>query len=161
MISGFAPIVTKDAKVLILGSMPSIVSLEKSEYYGFKQNRFWKVIATYFNTTLHNYEEKVKCIQANKIMLWDIIKVCERKGSLDANIKNEEVNDIAMLLKQYPSIQTIICNGKKSYILYQKYFAHLQIECLSLPSTSNANRMMDEKELMIQWHHALKKAFMK
>ena len=59
MISGFLPIVSKDAKLLILGSMPSVTSLEKQEYYGFKHNRFWKIIASYFQESFSSYEDKV------------------------------------------------------------------------------------------------------
>jgi len=156
LISGFLPIVSKDAKLLILGSMPSVTSLEKQEYYGFKHNRFWKIIASYFQESFSSYEDKVKCIQKNNIILWDVIATCEREGSLDSAIHHEKVNDIEHLLKQYPSIQTILCNGKKSYDLYIRHFKHLNVEVISLPSTSNANRTIKEQDLFDVWFETLK-----
>ena len=45
-IVGLPPVITKDSKVLILGSMPSVLSLESQEYYGNPRNHFWKIIFT-------------------------------------------------------------------------------------------------------------------
>ena len=38
----FAPITPDNAKILILGTMPGTKSLELNQYYGHKQNNFWK-----------------------------------------------------------------------------------------------------------------------
>ena len=43
---GFPPISSPSARVLILGSLPGRLSLERSEYYAHPQNSFWKIIAT-------------------------------------------------------------------------------------------------------------------
>lgn len=161
MIKSFQPIIAKHPKVIILGSMPSVVSLDKQEYYGFKHNRFWKIMANYFNCEFNDYQDKKQCILQNHIILWDVIQSCEREGSLDSKIKNVEVNDIESLLKDYPSIKTILCNGKKSYHLYMQYFSHLEVECVSLPSTSNANRTIKEDDLYDMWKQALNHAYHK
>ena len=151
MISGFAPIIAKQPKVLIVGSMPSITSLEKQEYYGFKHNRFWKMMAAYFKCEFTTYEDKKQCILDHHLILWDVIKNCEREGSLDSAIRDVECNDIEGLLKQHPTIKYVICNGKKSYTLFMKHFKHLDVEVYSMPSTSNANRTISEKALFQQW----------
>lgn len=161
MISGFPAIIGHHPQVLILGSMPSIVSLEKQQYYGFKHNRFWKIISSYFDCELNDYAAKKQCIMNHHLILWDVIKYCEREGSLDSNIKNVEVNDIEQLLNTYPTIQTVLCNGKKSYELYKKYFSHLERNCICLPSTSNANRSIKEEVLISKWHDALENALKK
>ena len=44
MIYGFPPIVDEQCRVLVLGSMPSVVSLERQQYYGHKQNYFWPML---------------------------------------------------------------------------------------------------------------------
>ncbi len=44
MINSFEPIANKNCKILILGTMPGIQSLEKHEYYGNERNAFWKII---------------------------------------------------------------------------------------------------------------------
>ncbi|MEF9479230.1 hypothetical protein OWR28_17165 [Chryseobacterium sp. 1B4] len=53
-------------------------------------------------------------------VLWDVIDSCERKGSLDSEIRNEEANQIAELLEEHPNIKAIFCNGGKSYKNLQK-----------------------------------------
>ncbi len=94
-IASFAPIVDARTKILILGSIPGIKSLEKVEYYGNKQNQFWKIICTIFNNTVvpDCYKNKVDFLLQNRIGLWDVVRNCERKGSLDIAIKNQEIND--------------------------------------------------------------------
>ena len=44
MITSFEPIVDKNCKVLILGTMPGVMSLEKKQYYGNKRNQLWKIM---------------------------------------------------------------------------------------------------------------------
>lgn len=46
MKKAFAPIVHKDSKLLILGTMPGEKSLNLQEYYGNRGNQFWKRINT-------------------------------------------------------------------------------------------------------------------
>ena len=43
----FAPIVDEHSRILILGSMPGIKSLEQQEYYAHPQNRFWRLLALF------------------------------------------------------------------------------------------------------------------
>lgn len=136
MLKGFDPIISKEPKVMILGSMPSAVSLEKQEYYGYAHNRFWKIMSDVFEMPISTYEEKKQIILL---------------------IHNEKVNPIQELLEIYPSIQFVICNGRKSYDLYQKHFSHLSLSCVYLPSTSNANRSIKEDVLFEKWREVLKK----
>ena len=44
MIYGLQPIYTQESRVLILGSMPSVMSLQKAQYYGNPQNAMWKIL---------------------------------------------------------------------------------------------------------------------
>ncbi|MGX8834752.1 DNA-deoxyinosine glycosylase [Amedibacillus sp. YH-ame6] len=155
MLKGLDPILSKEPKALILGSMPSVTSLDKQEYYGFKHNRFWNIMHVCYDMPIDSYEEKKNIIQTQHLILWDVIGSCEREGSLDSAIRNVVVNDIEALLKQYPQITTVLCNGKKSYDLYQKYFSHLQVSCIYVPSTSNANRSLKEEALIQKWVDAL------
>ena len=45
----FNPSIDNNSKVLILGSMPGIKSLEKQQYYAHSQNRFWRVLGNICN----------------------------------------------------------------------------------------------------------------
>ena len=44
----FAPLENAGCTILILGSMPGERSLELQQYYGHKNNRFWRLMAEIF-----------------------------------------------------------------------------------------------------------------
>ena len=78
MLIGFAPIIADEPRVLILGSMPSVTSLEKQEYYGYRHNRFWKIMSACFDMPIETYAQKQKIICSHHLILWDVIHACER-----------------------------------------------------------------------------------
>lgn len=152
MLNSFAPIVTTQTKVLILGTMPGAISLEKQEYYGNKNNQFWKIMYSVFATlpVSENFSEKTKLLKRNQIGLWDVLAQCERKGSLDTHIKNHMENDLLQLLKDFPEISTIIFNGKQSHKYFLKKFGFIEgITFHVLPSTSPANTQSFDEKLRI------------
>lgn len=151
-ISSFPPIISKDSKILILGSVPGIKSLEMQEYYAHPQNKFWRILFDLFNTEFTlDYSEKLKFLEKNKIAVWDVIDSCERAGSLDTKIKNETQNNVAQLLLDFPNIKTVFCNGQKSYKNVQKnWIENTIILILALPSTSPAYTISYEKKLQ-EW----------
>lgn len=136
----FEPVVPIEPKVLILGSMPGGMSLEKQEYYGNPRNHFWPLLFELFEEQpITDYEGKLDFVKQKQLALWDSIGTCYREGSLDANILEETPNDIPGLLKQYPTIQLIACNGTKSYQTFRKNFKEKipsGIKVVKLPSTS-------------------------
>lgn len=148
-ISSFQPIVDTHSEILILGSIPGAKSLEMEQYYAHPQNQFWKII---FEILGHdfttNYEERLAILKQHGIALWDVIDTCERKGSLDTAIRNEEANDILGLLELYPNIKAIFCNGQKSFKNLQKIFhKNPPLPTYVLPSTSPAHTMHYENKL--------------
>jgi hypoxanthine-DNA glycosylase len=151
-ISSFPPIIDKNSKILILGSIPGVKSLEKQEYYGHPQNKFWKIIFELFDEEFsEDYTEKIKILKKNHIALWDVIDSCERKGSLDSEIKNEEANPIFELLEKNTNIMAIFCNGGKSFKnLHQILGKNFKIPIILLPSTSPLHTISFEKKLE-QW----------
>ena len=148
-ISSFLPIIDKESKILILGSIPGVKSLEMQQYYAHPQNQFWRIIFHLFNENYtSDYVEKLQVLKRNKIALWDVIDTCERKGSLDSEIRNEETNDIRQLLKNYPNIKAIFCNGQKSFKNLQKILGkECAIPIFVLPSTSPLHTISFEKKL--------------
>ncbi len=56
----FAPLIDKYTKVMVIGTMPGIASLEAGEYYAHPRNAFWLIMARLFNngTAFSSYEEK-------------------------------------------------------------------------------------------------------
>lgn len=152
----FYPIVDANSKVLILGSMPGIKSLNEQQYYAHPQNRFWKLmgqICNIDNLQDLSYKNKLQILLNNKFALWDVIKFCKRKGSLDSNIQNEVPNDIEALLNKYKNIQIICLNGNKAYMALKKHFPKLleKYKCYKMPSTSPANARYNLEKLYNEW----------
>ena len=148
-ISSFPPVICRDSNILILGSVPGIKSLEMQEYYAHPQNKFWRILFELFNedyTT--DYAEKIDLLKKNKIAVWDVIDFCERKGSLDTKIKNENHHNILQLLNDFPSIKVIFCNGQKSFKTLGKILPDdPKIPVFVLPLTSAAYTIPYQQKL--------------
>lgn len=146
------PLYDSEAKILILGSFPSVKSREAEFFYGHPQNRFWKVISAVFEEELPTtIEEKRAFILRSRVALWDVIKSCEITGSSDSSIKNVTVNDIVPIIEA-TNISKIFVNGKKAYSLYKKYILpQTGIEATCLPSTSPANAGYSLDRLIEEW----------
>ena len=100
IVHSFEPVYDKASEILILGTLPSVKSRENNFYYGHKQNRFWKVLATLLKEPVpHTIEEKKAMLLAHRIALWDVIQSCDIKGSSDSSIKNVQPTDIGMILE--------------------------------------------------------------
>lgn len=155
-IKSFPPVVSENSKILILGSIPGVKSLEKQEYYAHPQNQFWKLMFCIFNEEFSmNYEDRTNLLKNNKIAIWDTIESCERVGSLDTNIKNEVSNQIPDLLENYPNIKVIFCNGQKSYKNLLKLLGkEFKIPIVLMPSTSPLHTISFESKLK-EWKRIL------
>jgi len=138
----FKPIVFQDTQMLILGSFPSIKSFENNFYYAHPQNQFWKILSAITNYPINNRDQKIWLLKEAKIGLWDVIGSCIQENSLDSSIFDEEVNDIAALLEEYPNIKKVACTGKKALKLFEIHFSYLGVELLYLPSPSAAYAAM-------------------
>lgn len=120
----FAPIVDEHSRILILGSMPGIKSLEQQEYYAHPQNRFWRLLALLLNEDVpQDYAAKQALLHKHHLALWDTLGYCEREGSLDSSIKNEAPNAVVELAGELPHLQAVVCNGGKAAAAFKKYFA--------------------------------------
>lgn len=139
-VQSFKPIVNNNSKVLILGSMPGKESLRKQQYYAHPRNHFWPIIYAMFGLKPDNpYDKRIHFLLNKGIALWDVIKICEREGSLDHNIKNEKTNNITELLKLHSNIALVVFNGTKAYDTYRKHIGFEKVKNITykrLPSTS-------------------------
>ena len=110
---GLAPIVAPDARVLILGSFPSEASLAARQYYAHPRNHFWPVLAALLNEPLveMSYPARTAAVRAHGIAIWDTIVACERKGSLDAAIRNAERGAIARIQRVARELKAVCFNG--------------------------------------------------
>ena len=113
------PIYDEFSQILILGSMPSVVSRKLNFYYAHPQNRFWLVLEKVFQKTI---TDKEKFLLENHIALWDVLASCEIKGSSDSSIKQIKVNNLNKILKSC-NIKQIFITGSTAYKLYNKYLS--------------------------------------
>lgn len=134
------PVVDEQTKVLIVGSMPGVQSLEKQQYYGNPRNHFWGIIAKVTGQVVpDDYEKRLALIKEARIGLWDVIQYCEREGSLDSAIKNEVPNDFATLFERFPQIEAVFFNGTKAYDVFKRKIGFPLLEgrkFYKMPSTS-------------------------
>ena len=62
-VQGFPPIVGDQPRILILGSAPSVASLEKQQYYGKPQNAFWRIMGELFGAGRElPYEQRINIL---------------------------------------------------------------------------------------------------
>ena len=152
---GFGPIIDGKSKILILGSLPSVRSLQMSRYYAHPQNRFWPSLYSIFGERLSDdFNERYDFILRRRLALWDTIKCANRDGSLDGDIRDETPNDIPSLLKDHPGIKMIIFNGGCSFAKYKKHFGEPPIPFRRLLSTSPACAGRDEQRISM-WKEAI------
>jgi hypoxanthine-DNA glycosylase len=115
IMTGLAPIITPECRVLILGSFPSSISLSIGEYYANPRNDFWKIMEEIFSIPhFLAYDDRVSALVSCRCGLWDVISRCRRVGSADNTIRDIQSSPIGDLLTRYPSVQTIVCNGRKA-----------------------------------------------
>ena len=146
----FAPVANEHSRILILGTMPSVQSREAGFYYAHPRNRFWPVLAACFEqSTPVTTEDKTRLLLANGAALWDVLASCEITGAADSSIRNPVCNDIAAFVNG-KAIQKILCNGKKAYDIYNRFF-NIPLPVLPLPSTSPANAAWSAERLTAAW----------
>lgn len=157
----FPPRVTAATRVLVLGSMPGRRSLEEQRYYAHPRNRLWRVLGDLlgFDPGVE-YEERVRAALEAGVGFWDVLKQCERPGSLDASIRRstEVPNDFATLFRERPRIRALALNGRKAAISFDRHVRPLlgpadfdDRDVLALPSTSPANAALSYERLREHW----------
>lgn len=156
----FEPIVNDNAKILILGSLPSDKSIIANEYYGNKTNQFWDIISLVFEdkkVEFKNYNDKMQFLHKHYIALWDVYCLAERKGSLDTNIQNGKFNDIKKILNKYSNIKIVLVNGKEAENGFKKYLKEENIQCdfKYVPSSSSTNTQYTTIEKAKLWKKAI------
>ena len=157
--SGFTPIIDKNTEILILGSLPSDISIRTGEYYANPQNQFWRIIFTIFNNSnpCYQYSDKTDLLLKHKIGLWDVLTEAHRQGSLDSNIREEVLNDFSDLFIAYPNIKKLAFNGDKAFQLYLRKKSELpQKNLVLLTSSSSANASKTLLQKVKEWEVVLK-----
>lgn len=144
----FAPLGREDAALLILGTMPSVKSLEKQQYYGNSQNAFWKLLFALWDEPFQAaYESRCRFVEEHRLLLWDVLADCRRQGSADASITSPRANDFLWLRQEYPRISAVFFNSANAARFYERLVHPDPLAALpkyTLPSSSPARAMRFE-----------------
>ena len=159
ILQSFEPIAAPDTRILILGSMPGVASLEASAYYAHPQNAFWRIMGELIGAGPDKtYAERIRILKAHGVAVWDVLKSCTRAGSLDSDIRDEVPNDFAAFFAAHPRITHIGLNGGKAAATFRKYAAAhcpAHVHIVVLPSTSPAHAARSFAEKCALWREAL------
>lgn len=159
----FKPIVDRQSRLIVLGSMPGVRSLTAGQYYAHPHNAFWRIMATLLGFDPDaDYADKVVALQTAGIALWDVLQACQREGSLDASIAadSQVANDFKALFRDYPQIQTVCFNGAKAEVYFKRAIlptlAASERRYIRLPSTSPAHAAMTFSAKLAAWQQAIR-----
>lgn len=159
---GFAAASERSARVLILGSLPGVLSLKLRQYYAKPQNAFWRIMGTLVGAGPDMpYSERIRTLTNAGIALWDVCASAHRLGSLDSAIKHHAVNDFASFFDEHPHLRLICFNGHKAADLYRRSVldnlrpGKQSLSTQILPSTSPANAGVPYDEKLRQWSSIL------
>jgi hypoxanthine-DNA glycosylase len=160
----FDAVASSDARVLILGTLPSVRSLERREYYAHPRNSFWWIMGELIGAKPElAYEERLRRLRSSGIALWDVCKAAERAGSSDAKIRMDSIepNDFRAFLARHPRIELICFNGQPAARLFRAIVLPLLAGLRTIPqrvldSTSPANARLTREEKLLRWHECLR-----
>ena len=158
-VQGFPPISRPDARILILGSMPSRQSLARRQYYAHPRNAFWPILCAVLDIEAGSYELRVEQVMQKGVAIWDVLQTCFRSGSLDSAIDDRTVvaNDFQTFYRDHSRIKGVFFNGAKAESVYRKHVlptlsgtaATLRLQ--RLPSTSPAHAGMTLEQKKAAW----------
>ena len=148
----FPPVVNKQTRILILGSLPGEASLAAQQYYAHPRNQFWPLLSSVLSIDLLplTYSNRLLILQAYGVGLWDVLAKASREGSLDGDIRQKHYNDLVHLLQTLPKLALIAFNGQTAGKAAVQLAEHEHIPHLILPSSSPAYTLSFEQKKR-QW----------
>jgi hypoxanthine-DNA glycosylase len=160
-LEGLPPIGSRDARLLVLGNMPSVLSLASGQYYGNPRNAFWRIVGELFGCEPDApYEQRTALLDRHDIAVWDVLKHCRRVGSLDSAIEPDSMvaNDFGSFFAVHPNVERVYFNGAAAERNFTR-LVHLDlpVRFQRLPSTSPAHTMRYADKLSA-WGAALSAA---
>ncbi|MFT6407765.1 MAG: hypoxanthine-DNA glycosylase [Arenicella sp.] len=165
--AAFKPILGASPKLIILGSMPSQISLRENQYYAHPRNAFWWIMSQLFAFELSlDYHQRSLALQSAGVAVWDVLSDCERQGSLDSAIVKgtEQLNDFSALFSRYPSISKVIFNGAAAETIFTRHNKKLiqvigqsrpEFKWHRCPSTSPAHASSSKHDKLHAWRCCL------
>jgi hypoxanthine-DNA glycosylase len=158
LLHGLPPIINDGARVLILGNMPSVMSLGAREYYANPRNAFWRIMGEIFGFAASApYKGRTAGLTTQGVAVWDVLRSCRRVGSLDSAVEPDSMvaNNFGQLFERHPQITGVFFNGAAA----EKNFNRLvhaapEVRYRRLRSTSPAQTMRYADKLAA-WREAI------
>ena len=159
LLQGLPPVAGPRARLLVLGSFPGLASLAAQQYYAHPRNHFWPIVGTLLQQPLAEwpYARRVAWVADQGLAIWDVYARCRRPGSLDAAIRDPELNDLPALVARLPQLALIAHNGAES-ARARRNTGSLGLPVLRLPSTSPANASWSFERKLAAWRAAFEQA---
>jgi len=164
LLTGFPPIVAPQTRLLILGSMPGVESLQRQQYYAHPRNVFWMIMGELVGAYPElDYDTRIRILKQNRISLWDVLDRCVRPGSLDGDIerKSEMTNQLVEFCRDQPELRALAFNGRQARETFQRHFCKKapafwqQFRFIDLPSTSPAYAALRPPAKLEMWFQRL------
>jgi hypoxanthine-DNA glycosylase len=158
LLEGMPPIVDDGARLLILGNMPSVMSLAARRYYANPRNAFWRITGEVFGFDgSAAYDDRIASLSASGVAVWDVLRHCRRQGSLDSAVERNSMvaNNFESFFDSHPTIDRVFFNGAAA----EKNFGRLVVldrglRYRRLPSTSPA-QTMPYADKLAAWREAM------
>lgn len=155
---GFPPVSSPSSRVLVLGSLPGRLSLQRGEYYANPQNAFWKIVAARVPELPSDYPSRAAALIERGVALWDVLAAATRSGSLDAAIADDAIpNNFRAFFHIHCRIRFIAFNGGTAAKLYERHVlptlpdTQRSIARHTLPSTSGAHASLPFDKKMARY----------
>lgn len=149
--AAFDPVVDANTRLLILGSLPGDTSLAAAQYYAHPRNAFWRLAGGVIGRDLVglSYPDRLSTLMAAGVGLWDVVASAERRGSLDAAIRNPEAADLDRLVDGLPALRAVAFNGAAAARFGRRRLTpRPHVALIDLPSSSPAHaRPLAEKQM--------------
>lgn len=152
-VEGLAPVGDASARLLVLGSMPGEASLKARQYYGHPRNQFWPLLYALLDggEPPADYDARLAFARSRGVALWDVLRACERQGSLDSAIRKPEANAFAEWFGMRPALRDVFFNGQAAAALFRRHVRQdgwaAVLRFATLPSSSPAHALPFQQKL--------------
>jgi TDG/mug DNA glycosylase family protein len=144
--ASMAPVGARNARLLVLGSLPGDASLAAQRYYAHPTNQFWRLLGVAIGEDLVDlhYDARRARLAARGVALWDVVGEAVRPGSLDGAMRSVRHNALAEYIAEHSRLEAVGFNGKAAAAIGRRALGETQLRLIDLPSSSAANTLRFE-----------------
>jgi len=159
VLAGLPPVIGRGTRLVVLGSFPSVASLQAQQYYAHPRNQFWPILSALWavDLTALPYRSRLAEVRRRGLGIWDVYASCRREGSLDSAIEQAAWSDLSALRRLAPGLRAIAHNGGESAHA-MRLTRSLGLPLHRLPSTSPANASWSFERKLAAWRAVFESA---